>query len=179
MQFLQSVIVPTSKSLMIYKQCLHLYQIYDVKNVGNDTFYFNIRVVGSLVVRASDSRPEVLGSMPDATKYPPSTRGVHARSITHNTPIVRNFLNQKFGARSIGRSGPIFSPPRSADLSLLDFFFYGAMKYNVYETPVDNEMVTSVIVRDMPGVFENVRWSMQHCRESCVRVNDRNFEHLL
>ncbi|GFW41954.1 hypothetical protein TNCV_6631 [Trichonephila clavipes] len=31
--------------------------------------------VGSLVVRASDSRPEGLGSMPDATKHPPSTHG--------------------------------------------------------------------------------------------------------
>ncbi|GFX36023.1 hypothetical protein TNCV_4215451 [Trichonephila clavipes] len=35
--------------------------------------------VGSLVVRELDSKPEGLGSMPDATKYPPSTRGVHAR----------------------------------------------------------------------------------------------------
>ncbi|GFV81701.1 hypothetical protein TNCV_1703571 [Trichonephila clavipes] len=35
--------------------------------------------VGSLVVRASDSRPESLDSMPHATKYPSSTHGVHAR----------------------------------------------------------------------------------------------------
>ncbi|GFW99126.1 hypothetical protein TNCV_3008961 [Trichonephila clavipes] len=35
--------------------------------------------VSSLVVRASDSRPEDLGSMPDATKYPPSTHGVRVR----------------------------------------------------------------------------------------------------
>ncbi|GFX06071.1 transposable element Tc1 transposase [Trichonephila clavipes] len=35
--------------------------------------------MGSLVVRASDSRPEGLGSMLDATKYPPSTHGVRAR----------------------------------------------------------------------------------------------------
>ncbi|GFY29949.1 putative DD41D transposase [Trichonephila clavipes] len=35
-----------------------------------------LKSVGSLVVRASDSRPEGLGSMPDATKYPPSTQGV-------------------------------------------------------------------------------------------------------
>ncbi|GFW96783.1 hypothetical protein TNCV_2848391 [Trichonephila clavipes] len=34
--------------------------------------------VGSLVVRASDSKPEGLGSMPDATKYPPSTHGFNA-----------------------------------------------------------------------------------------------------
>ncbi|GFV19678.1 hypothetical protein TNCV_479041 [Trichonephila clavipes] len=32
--------------------------------------------VGSLVVRASDSRSEGLGLMPDATKHPPSTHGV-------------------------------------------------------------------------------------------------------
>ncbi|GFU60558.1 hypothetical protein TNCV_1729891 [Trichonephila clavipes] len=31
------------------------------------------------VVRASDSRLEGLGSMLDATKYPPSTHGVRAR----------------------------------------------------------------------------------------------------
>ncbi|GFV52364.1 hypothetical protein TNCV_855341 [Trichonephila clavipes] len=31
--------------------------------------------MGSLVVRASDSRPEGLGSMPDVTKYPPRTHG--------------------------------------------------------------------------------------------------------
>ncbi|GFU49515.1 uncharacterized protein TNCV_1590611 [Trichonephila clavipes] len=38
-----------------------------------------LEAVGSLVVRASDSRPEGLGSMSDDTKNPPSTRGVRAR----------------------------------------------------------------------------------------------------
>ncbi|GFT11330.1 hypothetical protein TNCV_1144191 [Trichonephila clavipes] len=37
--------------------------------------YANAWAVGSLVVRVSDSRPEGLGSMPDATKHPPSTHG--------------------------------------------------------------------------------------------------------
>ncbi|GFY23458.1 hypothetical protein TNCV_3941501 [Trichonephila clavipes] len=35
--------------------------------------------VGNLVARASDSRLEGLGSMPDATKNPPRTHGVRAR----------------------------------------------------------------------------------------------------
>ncbi|GFY26262.1 hypothetical protein TNCV_24621 [Trichonephila clavipes] len=35
----------------------------------------------SLVVKASDSRPEGLGSMPDATKYPPSTHGSHGKIV--------------------------------------------------------------------------------------------------
>ncbi|GFW53183.1 hypothetical protein TNCV_3294301 [Trichonephila clavipes] len=39
------------------------------------------QAVSSLVVRASDSRPEGLGSMPDATKYPPSTHGFHAEIV--------------------------------------------------------------------------------------------------
>ncbi|GFV50996.1 hypothetical protein TNCV_302571 [Trichonephila clavipes] len=37
--------------------------------------------MGSLVVRASDSRPEGLGSMPDATKYPSSTHGLNAEIV--------------------------------------------------------------------------------------------------
>ncbi|GFV71554.1 hypothetical protein TNCV_15111 [Trichonephila clavipes] len=36
--------------------------------------------VGSLVVRASDTRPEGLGSMPDTTKHPPSTHGFPCRN---------------------------------------------------------------------------------------------------
>ncbi|GFY20725.1 hypothetical protein TNCV_1119591 [Trichonephila clavipes] len=35
---------------------------------------------GSLVVRASDSSPEGPGSMPDATKHPPSTHGFPCRN---------------------------------------------------------------------------------------------------
>ncbi|GFV50854.1 hypothetical protein TNCV_3921471 [Trichonephila clavipes] len=40
----------------------------------------NFYAVGSLVVRASDSRPEGLGSMPDTTKHPPSTHGFTCRN---------------------------------------------------------------------------------------------------
>ncbi|GFV30415.1 hypothetical protein TNCV_98901 [Trichonephila clavipes] len=41
-----------------------------------------IWAMGSLVVRALDSRPEGLGSMPDAIKYPPSTHEARA-SLNH------------------------------------------------------------------------------------------------
>ncbi|GFT08514.1 hypothetical protein TNCV_5024171 [Trichonephila clavipes] len=40
-----------------------------------------VEAVGSLVVGAPDSRPEGLGSIPDATKYPPGTHGVVSPSI--------------------------------------------------------------------------------------------------
>ncbi|GFV67613.1 hypothetical protein TNCV_4622931 [Trichonephila clavipes] len=47
---------------------------------NREAFHIFKRAVGSLVVRASDSRPEALGSMPDATKHPPSTHGFTCRN---------------------------------------------------------------------------------------------------
>ncbi|GFX20926.1 hypothetical protein TNCV_79811 [Trichonephila clavipes] len=38
--------------------------------------------MGNLVVRASDSRPEGFGSIPDATNYSSSTHGVQAHEIS-------------------------------------------------------------------------------------------------
>ncbi|GFW31829.1 hypothetical protein TNCV_5039991 [Trichonephila clavipes] len=48
-------------------------------SVENEEPAGQARAVGSLVGRALDSRPEGLGSMPDATKYPPSTHGFPCR----------------------------------------------------------------------------------------------------
>ncbi|GFT59074.1 uncharacterized protein TNCV_186521 [Trichonephila clavipes] len=57
------LLVETSRTLLLSASCCCL--LYGA--------------VGSLVVRASDSRPEGLGSMLDVTKYPPSAHGVRAR----------------------------------------------------------------------------------------------------
>ncbi|GFV34315.1 hypothetical protein TNCV_4023301 [Trichonephila clavipes] len=48
--------------------------------MADDKTSLTSSAVGSLVVRASDSRPEDLGSMPDATKHPPSTHGFTCRN---------------------------------------------------------------------------------------------------
>ncbi|GFU35155.1 uncharacterized protein TNCV_2106051 [Trichonephila clavipes] len=44
------------------------------------SFTLYIKAVGGLVVRASDSRSEGLGSMLDVTKYPPSAHGFTCRN---------------------------------------------------------------------------------------------------
>ena len=49
---------------------------------------------------------------------------------------VREFLDQKFSNRWIGRDGPIFWPPRSPDITPLDFFLWGYVKDIVYRTKV-------------------------------------------
>ncbi|GFW31101.1 uncharacterized protein TNCV_2576831 [Trichonephila clavipes] len=47
---------------------------------GDTSQVLSYWAVGSLVVRASDSRPEGLGSMLDVTKYPPSAHGFTCRN---------------------------------------------------------------------------------------------------
>ncbi|GFW12094.1 hypothetical protein TNCV_4531591 [Trichonephila clavipes] len=41
-----------------------------------------------LVASASDSKPEGLGSIPDLTKYPPSTHGVRAHKSSGSESLV-------------------------------------------------------------------------------------------
>ena len=51
---------------------------------------------------------------------------------------VRASLNEQFPGRWIGRDGPTPWPPRSPDLTPLDFFLWGYVKTQVYKTPVNN-----------------------------------------
>ena len=51
---------------------------------------------------------------------------------------VRQFLNETFSHRWIGRDGPISWPPRSPDITPLDFFLWGYIKDIVYRTKVQD-----------------------------------------
>ncbi|XP_011859565.1 PREDICTED: uncharacterized protein LOC105557041 [Vollenhovia emeryi] len=65
----------------------------------------------------------------------------------HFALIVRNVLNNVFPDRWIGRRGTIEWPPRSPDLSPLDFFYWGYLKSKVFETkPNDIEELKHRIV---------------------------------
>jgi hypothetical protein len=49
---------------------------------------------------------------------------------------VRSYLDERFRNRWFGRGGPMEWPPRSPDLTLIDFFLWGLMKDNVYVHPL-------------------------------------------
>ena len=49
---------------------------------------------------------------------------------------VRRFLDATFPNRWIGRDGPKPWPPRSPDITRLDFFLWGCVKDKVFSTPV-------------------------------------------
>jgi len=52
--------------------------------------------------------------------------------------FVTDVLNERFPDAWIGRGGPIPWPPRSPDLSPLDFFLWGYIKSIVYAEKIRN-----------------------------------------
>ena len=54
----------------------------------------------------------------------------------HSSSQVRDTLDVALPGRWIGRGGPISWPPRSPDLTPLDFFLWGYLKSKVYAKPL-------------------------------------------
>lgn len=110
----------------------------------------------------------------------------HDGAPAHFSTHVRAHLQATFPGGWIGRGGPIAWPPRSPDLSPVDFFLWGFLKGLVYETPVETpeDLVGRIVeaagcVRDTPGIFEKVRNSMQRRCQACLDASGKHFEHLL
>ncbi|KMQ84622.1 hypothetical protein RF55_17439, partial [Lasius niger] len=78
-----------------------------------------------------------------------------------NGPIYVRFLEeQEFGERWIGRTGPVQWPPRSPDLTPLEFFLWGYLKSLVYDTPIKSEedlmariMAACEVTQAMPNIL--------------------------
>jgi hypothetical protein len=86
----------------------------------------------------------------------------------------------------IYREGPTELPPRSPDYNPPDFYLRGHLKTLVYAAPVDNEEALSHrtvdacrTIRNYPGIFERMRWSMMRSVEACIESRGGYFEHLL
>jgi hypothetical protein len=70
-----------------------------------------------------------------------------------------------FPGRWVGHEGPIPWPPRSPDITPLDFFLCGYVKDIVYKTPVislDEIKLTIVTAIETPQMLENTRREMQY-----------------
>lgn len=102
----------------------------------------------------------------------------------HYDRRVRQFLNERFPGRWIGRRGPIEWPARSPDLSPLDFFLWGHLKSKIYATPpADLAELRQRIVTECrlltPEVFANVRKAFENRLYHCMEVSGGHFEHLI
>lgn len=62
----------------------------------------------------------------------------HDGAPAHFSRVAREFLDNAYPARWIGRAGPVPWPARSPDLNPLDFYLWGHVKQIVYSRPIDN-----------------------------------------
>lgn len=97
---------------------------------------------------------------------------------------VRNWLNNNFPNRWIGRGGPVAWPPRSPDITPLDFFVWGFLKEQVYATPVETREQLIDRIRNACDELRNGNLidavqSVRRRSELCVQQNGSHFEHLL
>jgi hypothetical protein len=76
----------------------------------------------------------------------------------HYARITRDWLNQHYPNRWVGRLGPINWPAQSPDLRIMDFSVWGALKEEVYEVRIDN---LNQFRERINMAFENLRIKMR------------------
>ena len=91
----------------------------------------------------------------------------------HYDRQVRQWLDQKFPGRWLGRRGPIEWPPRSCDLTPCDFFLWGVIKERVYATkPRDLEdlkdRITNALRALEPALCLKVCQAVRGRLEECL-----------
>ena len=100
-------------------------------------------------------------ALPQIEAYQPHVLFQLDGAPPHWARIVRNVLDHNFPDRWIGRGGPISWPPRSPDITPLDFFLWGYVKDRVYRTKVRDlqilrARITEAIASVTPEMLANV-----------------------
>lgn len=101
----------------------------------------------------------------------------------HYSLIVRNWLDQHFTDRWMGRRGPVEWPARSPDLTPPDFFLWGVLKNSVYaHKPKSINELKACIQREWdmisPDICKKVCRSVIGRFKDCIEADGRHFEHL-
>src|SRR6185437_7270063 len=102
----------------------------------------------------------------------------------HYATIVRNFLDERYPERWIGRRGPVEWPARSPDLNPLDYFLWGYLKSEVYRNRPRNiadlkRNITSACQQVTPDMLQNVIGSWETRLRHCITADGKQFEQLI
>lgn len=102
----------------------------------------------------------------------------------HNAIVVRNYLEERFGEHVISTHGPIRWPPRSPDLTPLDFFLWGHIKKIVYRTPpttlnILENRIRAAFASITPDMLRNVVENNVFRVRKCQEVEGQHFENLI
>ena len=108
------------------------------------------------------------------------TRFMHDGAPPHFSRVARQFLNQHFANKWIGRGCPIAWP------APLDFHLLGHSKSIVYATWIENAEILRNRreqgfrqIRETPGTIERVTRSMTRRVQARLQMQAGHFEHLL
>lgn len=116
---------------------------------------------------------------------PPDMWFQHDGCPAHFRVSVREFLDEQYPNRWIGRSGAISWPARSPDLNPLDYFFWGTMKDLVYSKPIENmddlryKITEAVQHIRAKNYSRNIKRSLLRRLRACIAAGGQHFEHLL
>lgn len=106
----------------------------------------------------------------------------------HFARNVRNYLHQIFPNRWIGRGrdAPVQWPPRSPDLTPLDYSVWGCMKDFVYMVPIlsENHLRERILqageqFRLKPNIFQSLRFSLIKRARMCLQKHGGHIEPFL
>lgn len=103
----------------------------------------------------------------------------------HNARIVTDYLDNRYENRWIGTNGPIRWPPRSPDITPLDFFVWPFLKEKVFSAGAPqnlNILIQKIRVSLLlitPEMMRNVQQSLYRRINMCVHHRGGNFEQFL
>lgn len=102
----------------------------------------------------------------------------------HTSREARIALNELFPNKWIGKYGSIEWPPRSPDLSPLDYFLWGHLKNEVYQVmPTSLEQLRARIVHAIAQISRrSIRRAINNMLRRarlCLNQNGEQFQHLL
>lgn len=102
----------------------------------------------------------------------------------HNSRLTRSNLNGQFGTQWIGTHGPTKWPPRSPDLTPLDYFLWGYLKDEVYKNNYNNVQelkmeLTRILSNIHPRKIMAATCSVQKRVNLCIRENGGHFEQFI
>lgn len=127
----------------------------------------------------------ILPNIAEVAENIPTVWYQHDGAPAHSSRVVVECLNDAFPDSWIGRNGPILWPPRSPDMSPLDFFFWGHLKSKLYTSRRHptlqslKDRIREICFSITPDILQNVRRCFYDRLGHCLAVNGQTFEHLI
>jgi hypothetical protein len=102
----------------------------------------------------------------------------------HYAINTRQRLHEMFHNQWIGRGGPVQWPPRSPDLTPMDFFLWGHIKETVYAKPTTTiedlkDRISAACASISQAALRSVYKSIEHRAQLCIGADGHHIEHIL